>query len=169
MYNKRVIFLYIIIGYLLIVWVLTRLVVPHFGFKKKPLPETIPEDFLNTIQELSKNSLDDFDFLTKSYNYVVSRYSGSRIKTITKFWYAFEEPINHKPGFLPCTSQNYLLRLMLVKSGRFQESDIQVNVIPLNLFIHQYLKVKIGDSYIDTDPWSHFLGMPLGKKSAIVG
>ena len=73
------------------------------------------------------------------------------------------------PGFLPCTGQNYLLRTMLVKSGRFQESDIQIKVVPLNLSVHQYLKVKVGDSFVDADPWSCFLGVPLGKKSSIVG
>ncbi|MCC2631064.1 MAG: hypothetical protein K0S38_873 [Candidatus Paceibacter sp.] len=160
---------YILIAYLFVVWVLARLVVPHLGFRKQSLPDTIPEDLKRKIQELNAQAIDDLDFLKKSYEYVTNLYTGSRIKTITKFWYAFENPIGHKPGFMPCTGQNYLLRLMLVKSGRFQDNDIQIKTIPLNLFIHQYLRVKVEKDFIDVDPWSHFLNVPMGKKSAIIG
>ncbi len=156
--------IYAILGYMAIAWTVPRLVVPHFGFKKKPLPDIIPVDFSALIQRLNVESKDNSDFLKKCYEFVTSRYIGSRTKTVTRFWIAFEEPINHRPGFMPCTGQNYLLRLVLVKSGRFSDAEVAVKVTPLNFFLHQYLKVKVVDSWVNMNPWSSFLGVPRGMK-----
>ena len=161
--------LFLILIYIFIVWIVTRMVVPHLGFFKESVPENIPEEFAKVIQDLHTQATDNYDFLKKSYEYVTGLYSGSRMRTITNFWVAFENPILHKAGFMPCTGQNFLLRVMLIKSGRFQNEDIKVKNVPLNLFIHQYLKVKVGNDWIDVDPWSDFLGMKLGQKSAIFG
>lgn len=163
------ILVWLLVAYLAIVWIALRLLVPHFGFRKEPLPESVPEPFMETIRKIDAESADNSDFLRRCYEFVTSIYYGSRIKTVTHFWKAFSDPVNQAPGFMPCTNQNYLLRLMLVKSGRFQEDDIVPKVTPLNLFIHQYLKVRVGDRWIDVDPWSAFLGVPLGKKSSIIG
>ena len=163
------IFLEAAIAYLLCIWVGLRLVVPHLGFRKEPLPETIPQNFEARIKKIGQESQDNFDFLKRAYAFVTTTYTGGRIRTITNFWVAFEDPVNHAPGFLPCNAQNYLLRLILVKSGRFQDSDIEVRTIPLNIFIHQYLRVQVDGRTIDVDPWSSFLGIPIGKKSAYIG
>jgi hypothetical protein len=42
-------------------------------------------------------------------------------------------------------------------------------VTPFNFFIHQYLRVHVDGEWMDVDPWSAFLGVPLGKKSSIIG
>lgn len=159
----------VVIVYLLIVWVGLRLFVPNLGFRKSPLPAELPPELAETIRALDASATDDSDFLQKSYGYVTSRYRGSRVRTLMNFWVAFEDPIGHAPGFLPCTGQNHILRTMLVKSGRFTEEDIEVRVVPLNIFIHQYLRVRIGGKWIILDPWSAFRGVPLGKKSAFIG
>jgi len=164
-----IIIFWIVVSYLVIVWIGLRLIVPNLGFKKQALPETIPAELTGVIQKLNTESKDDLEYLTKAYTFITSKYRGGRIKTITNFWVAFQDPIIRPAGFLPCTSQNYLLRLILVKSGRFKDSDIEIRVIPLNLFIHQYLRVRVGEKTIAVDPWSAFWGVPLGKKSAFVG
>lgn len=163
------IYVWILIAYILIVWVGLRFIVPNLGFRKSSLPNQLPTDFESDIQRLNTEATDDFDFLTKSFEYVTERYHGSRVRTLGNFWVAFENPIGHAPGFLPCTSFNYILRTMLVKSGRFKEEDIHLKVIPLNIFIHQYLRVRIGEKWIDVDPWSAFKGLSIGKKSALIG
>ena len=159
---------YILLAYVLIVWIGTRLVVPHLGFTKDSLPQNIPSELEQYIQQLSSESVTNLDLLKKSYDYVTGRYHGSRVKTIMNFWKAFQDPITARSGFMPCNGQNYLLRLMLIKSGRFTEGDVQVKVVPLNLFIHQYLQVNVDGCWIDVDPWSNFLAVPLGKRSAFI-
>lgn len=158
------VYLWFVVAYLILVWVLMRLVVPHLGFKKEPLSDVLPKEFEAYIRQIDSESSGNLDFLRKSYEFVISRYKGSRVKTVTQFWKVFCDPITEKPGFMPCTGQNYLLRLMLVKSGRFKESDVILKVVPFNLFIHQYLRVRVNDMWMDVDPWSSFLGVPPGKK-----
>jgi hypothetical protein len=161
--------LYILLIYILLVWIVARLVVPHLGFSKESIPEIIPVDLEQKITELHQTAKNNTEFIELAYSYVTNKYTGSRLKTITQFWKAFGNVFDKPAGFLPCTGQNYILRTILIKSGRFNETDIQVKTVPLNLFIHQYLQVKVGDSSIILDPWSHFLGIPLGKKSLIFG
>jgi hypothetical protein len=163
------IFVYLLGIYLIFVWVILRLAVPYLGFFKTPVPEDIPLVLQKRINDWNRDAIDDRQFLTFVYEYITQTYTGSRIKTITHFWTAFQDPLQARTGFLPCTAQNFLLRTILIKSNRFTESDIQVKVIPLNFFIHQYLRVRIGSEVIDVDPWSHFLGVKLGEKSAILG
>jgi hypothetical protein len=161
--------LYLLLAYFLIVWLGTRLVVPHLGFGREPLPSSIPAELDQRIHQMNLESADNLDFLNKSYEFVTQTYKGSRIKTITNFWKAFQNPLDLKQGFMSCNGQNYLLRLMLVRSGRFKEEDIQIRTVPLNLFIHQYLRIKVDEGWMDVDPWSAFLGIPMGKKSAFFG
>lgn len=160
---------YIAAGYLVLVWGMSRIIVPNLGFRKRALPDLLPENFAQILKRLDLESLDNLDFLQHSYAYIIAQYNGSRIQTITKFWRAYKNPLTQKPGFMHCTNQNYLLRLMLVKSGRFIESDIKVRIVPLNLFIHQYLEVRIGAQWIVVDPWSAFLKVPFGKHAFLFG
>ena len=168
-YTVYMFLLEILIAYIVFVFVFTRVFVPHLGFTKDSIPSELPLDVLQTLSEYNRLARDNSEFLKLSYEFVTNKYQGSRLKTLTQFHRAFGNAFQKIPGFLPCTGQNYILRTFLVRSGRFQESDIEVKTVPLNLFIHQYLRVKIGDTFIDVDPWSHFLGVPLGKKSAIIG
>ena len=163
------IILYLALAYIFLVWIGTRLIVPHLGFGRDLLPSAIPPELEQRIRQLDRESTHNLDFLKKAYGFVTQTYTGSRIKTITNFWKAFRDPLHLKPGFMPCNGQNYLLRLMLIKSRRFNEEDIQVKVVPLNLFIHQYLRVNIDGHWIDVDPWSAFLGLPFGRRSALIG
>ncbi|MES2224040.1 MAG: hypothetical protein V4469_03880 [Patescibacteria group bacterium] len=151
------------------VWFLLRLTVPHLGFSKVAVPDSIPSELNSKITEYNQISKTDNEFLRNCYGYVTTKYKGSRIKTITEFWSAFGDTLNKSEGFLPCTNQNYLLRVMLIKSGRFTEEDIQVIVVPLNFFIHQYLRVKADGNWIDVDPWSNFLNVSFGKKLSYFG
>lgn len=160
---------YIVVTYVVLVWVVARLIVPNLGFSKQSLPDVLPEALNATISRLNTIATTDRDFLVRAYDYVTSTYTGSRLKTLTQCWRAFGNPYQKSPGFLPCTVQNYILRTILVKSGRFSEHEIQIQTVPLNLFIHQYLNVYVDGTWIAVDPWSHFLGIPLGKHSAFVG
>lgn len=160
---------YIVFLYLLFVWVLLRLVVPYMGFKKTPITDSLPEHLKVAIEEVKTNSQTQRDALQHAYAYIVQRYHGNRVRTVLNFWRAFGTYENKSPGFLPCNMQNQLLRTILVKSGYFNDADITIRHTPLNLFIHQYLEVKVDGYSIAVDPWSHFLGLELGKKSSWFG
>ena len=167
--NYSIIIFAIIFLYLFFVWVVLRLIVPHLGFRREPIPGRLPELLAQKIASLDAAAADNLGFLRMSYKFVTSRYTGGRMKTIFMPWRAFGDVYTKTPGFLACNGQNFLLRTVLVKSGRFSEDDIRIRTVPLNLFIHQYLQVKVENKWIYVDPWSHFRGIPLGKKSAFIG
>ncbi len=162
-------FLYGLILYMLLVWVVLRLVVPYMGFKKARITETESIHLRTVVADIKQNAVSKIEALHLAYEYVTHRYYGSRIKTVLNFWRAFGSCEHKSPGFLPCNMQNQLLRTMLIKSDCFSDADIQVRVVPFNLFIHQYLQVKIDGQLIDVDPWSHFLGLKIGEKSSWFG
>ncbi len=162
-------FLFIVLLYIFFVWGVLRLIVPHLGFNKSPVPTTLPPELTEKIAAYNTVAVDDVDFVRLAYTYVTEKYTGSRIKTITQFWKAFQNPLIAPLGFLPCTGQNYILRAMLVTSGRFVDADIIVKTTPLNFFVHQYLKITADGKELLVDPWAHFLGIPFGKRMAFFG
>jgi hypothetical protein len=163
------IFLYVLLAYIILVWIVGRVIIPHLGFVREKIPATIPLELQSKIEELNSSSKDDKDFLQKSYAYITQKYTGSRLKTVTQFWRAFNNVFAQSSGFLPCTGQNFLLRTLLVRSGRFTESDIKVKTVPLNFFIHQYLLVRVDGAWIAVDPWASFLKVPFGRKLVFFG
>lgn len=160
----------ILIGiYIFFIAIVLRLIIPHLGFRKSDLPKSIPRDFQSKIEELDRKSKTNLIYLKNAYEFLTIRFHGSRVKTLTRFWYAFGDVFRFKSGFLPCTSLNYLLRIMLIKSGRFKEDDIKLIIVPFNFIIHQHLKVKVNHYWINVDPWSRALGVPFGKRSFLFG
>lgn len=158
-------FLTLTVIYVFIIFFILRLLVPYMGFGKTKIPKEIPDDLSDTIKDLNKNSTSDLDYLQNAYKYVTSKYYGSRFQTITKFWYAYKNVFNYKSGFLPCNGQNYLLSIILIKSGRFDAKDIKTRTVPLNFIIHQYLEVRVDDNWVNVDPWSKSLGKSFGQRA----
>lgn len=54
-----------------------------------------------------------------------------------------------------CTNMNFLLRVMAVKSGLFNERDVRLRLANTwYIAQHQYLEVKLGKKKIALDPWN---------------
>lgn len=155
----------ILILYVFVVFILPRFLVPNYGLVKSKLPSTLPSEWQDIVDELNKTSNTQEAYLKNAYRYITKRYTGGRYQTFIYLLYAFDNPFRHKKGFLHCHMQNYLLRTLLVKSGKFTDDDIEVHTVFLNFFTHQYLRVRVGDAWIDVDPHSHFVGIPFGKKA----
>ena len=152
-----------ILIYFFTVFVILRLIVPYYGFKTSPLPNKIPQSFQAIIDSLNHKSIDNYDYLRKSYDYITDHYYGSRTDTLLKFWMAFQNPFKYDRGFMPCNTLNTLLKIMLIRSNRFKNSQIRTRVVFLNCFIHQFLEVKINDKWIQVDPSYKVYGIPFGR------
>lgn len=159
----------LILLYFFSVFFILRLIVPFYGFFKARLPHKIPSYFEEKIRILNNESDSDKEFVYNCYSFITSKYYGNKVKTFIDFSYAFQDIFSHKDGYLPCTVQNELLRIMLIRSGRFQEKDIRIAVTFFDFFIHQYLLVKVQSDWIPVDPWSHFLGRKFGEKPELFG
>jgi hypothetical protein len=158
----------ILITYVVIVWIILPLVVPNLGIRRK-VPRELPLYWREVLDGLQASHGSDKEFLVRAYEAVTARYHGGRMETVTKFWKAFQNPFTQAPGFMYCTGMNYLLRTLLVQSGRFAEVDIKIVHVPLNFIIHQYLRVRADGVWYDVDPWAQRFGTPFGKKRVWFG
>jgi hypothetical protein len=152
-----------IVVYLLIVFVGIRIFVPYYGFRQSPVPQKIP-DFVETeIKELKKEANSKEEYLRKVYITLTKRYYGGRFTTLIRGYDAFKDIFAVHDGFLPCNIFNQIFRIYLVKSNYFSDEEIQVRVVFLNCFIHQYIKVKVNNIWIDVDPTYNKMGVILGE------
>lgn len=163
------ILIYLISAYFILVFVGIRLIVPYYGFGQSKVTEKIPKELLSEIKKISLISKNNLEFLKNSYDFLTRNYYGSKVELFTKWRYAFDGIFTHKTGFIPCNVFNELLRVFLIKSGRFEDNDIRKRVTLLNFFIHQYLQVNIDGKWIDVDMEYKNMDVPFGKHASIFG
>jgi len=163
-------FIYYLLIYLFFVWVLLPLVVPFLYSKNKlTLPESLPQPIAEIVSQIKFNNLSKEEALKIAYDFVTTNYKGSRIKTVTEFWKALINPLSIKSGFMHCTGQNYILRVILLKSELFDQGEIKTVLRPLNFFIHQNLQVRLDAKWINIDPWAKSIGVPYKGHAPFIG
>lgn len=159
------ILLYTLIIYVFIVGVLAPVVIPHLSTRKRCIPKKLPDGVVRVLDQIKLVAVDDYDFAYKTYEYVTGRFSGGRLEALVFIHKTFnKDPFTQKDGFMHCMGQNFILRSMLIASGRFSDSDIRLVNMPFNFFIHQYLQIKIGKKWFNVDPWAKSIGIPFGAK-----
>jgi len=141
------------------------MVIPNLLYKTK-LPKDLPEELEVVVSEVKKTN-SKREALRKAHKIVTSKYHGDVIPTYTKFHRLFgwdAKSIWKEHGYLHCTKQNYLLRLLLVKSEWFEESDVkQKKMLLCGLSPHQYLQIKVDGAWVDVDCWADVYKVPIGK------
>jgi hypothetical protein len=142
-------------------------------FSKLPIPNSLPATMERVITELKRTKSKE-ECLRKAFFVIMTKYRGERFTTYTRFWRAFTKDIRKlwaRSGFLHCQQQNYLLRVLLVRSGKFTEQDIKQRfMLYKGVSPHQYLQVNVGEKgeeeWVDVDPWAfHGAGLPLGRRA----
>ena len=140
--------------------------IPNLCSKNK-IPKIIPKQLDEKIKKFSK-SKDKEIFLEQSFYYITKNWGGSRYNLIYKFSRLFTTNIRkilQQNGYMHCTTMNFLLRIMAVKSGLFRDEDIKIKLTNSWYIVpHQYLKFKISPTkYITLDPWNYQFGIDYGK------
>lgn len=136
-------------------------------FSKTEIPYAVPQE-VQLVIDMLKQTKSQEECLEKVYEVLSKKYQGNRIKTYTLLFRIFTTDISllwQRKGFLHCTSLNYLTRVLLVKSGFFENEDIE-NKWTLTWFIspHQYLCVRMQSGvYTPVDVWSARYGLGLGE------
>jgi hypothetical protein len=133
-------------------------------FIKGPMPKELPKDMQKVVEELSKTK-SKTECLEKAYKVVVTRFHGSRVflrigtyftSKIDTFW--------NKDKKTHCTNLNYILEVLLVKSGKFRRKDVKIKWTLSVLSPHQYLQIRIAkDQWINVDPFWGTYGTKLGN------
>lgn len=136
-------------------------------FKRQAIPKKIPKSLLADINKFAESKNKDI-ILKKCFNYVVSKQKGGRLNMILKINRLSKdnfEDIWRRKGFMYCTAMNYLLRIMLVKSGFFKDEDIELKLTNTWYIVpHQYLRIKMNErKFINVDPWAYQFGIDFGN------
>ena len=156
----------IFVAYLLLFFVLSRLLVPYLN-SKISIPKRIPTDMQKIIKNLKKQSKNKKDFLEKTYKYLSKKYYGKNGEMFKDLTCLFQNTDNawKTNGFMPCNIQNQILIIFLIKSGFFKKDDIKKNHIFYEGSIHQYLKIKLNNKWIPVDIWkAGYYGVKMGDK-----
>ncbi len=162
---------YIILGYLFVMFVLTRLFVPYLGFWREPIPKTLPLGLLNVIRNLKSKNRSQERFAQAAYAFLAKKYFGSHILTVVRLDLVLSRNLVHmwaRSGYLPCNQQNWLLYIMLVRSGLFVPEDVHFRITITKVgFIHQYMQVMLNKNWVSVDTWGSKYGVPFGKHSGL--
>lgn len=139
---------------------------PFDFFCKTKIPEKIPSGMEEAVAILKKSSSKE-ECLRRAYGILASKYEGRRVETYLRLWEgltADPEKLWKRNGFLHCTNMNYLLRVLLVRSGFFTDQDIELKwTLVYYLSPHQYVRVKINErNYVKVDLWGKFFGVAFG-------
>ncbi len=135
-------------------------------FYKEPLPESLPQGMEKAVSKI-KSAAGRRQALETAYSILTNKYRGYKFMTYLKLWQLWETDVNkiwQRSGFLHCTTMNYLLRILLVKSGWFQEEDLRLKYAMIwYVSLHQYLEVRLAPyEWIKVDIWYHHYGKGLG-------
>ena len=138
----------------------------YYLFGKTPLPSNLSKEIQDVLLALDTIK-DKESYLKAAYKVITEKYQGGRIKTVSRLFDLFSNSLQsvwNRTGFLHCTNQNYLLSLLLVKSGRFKEEDIKPKwTLMWMVSPHQYLEVNVGNKIVTVDPWAKTYGIPFGE------
>ncbi len=132
-------------------------------FGKLPIPKKIPKSMEKKIKEFAKDN-NKGKFVKRCFDFLVSIHHGSRINMILKFVDLYRNNINYiwnHRGFFHCTTLNYILRIMLVKSNLFKDEDIELKISnTLYIAPHQYMKIKMDNGkFLNVDVWAYQFGI----------
>lgn len=135
-------------------------------FRKAPLQDGLPVGLQDVIHAVAQ-SADKRECLEQTCALLARRYKGYRLKTYTHLHELFRKDTNYfwnkKDDFVHCTTMNYLVRLVLIKSEFFCEEDISQHwTMVWYVSPHQYLRVDLGEETLAVDLWGVHNGVPLG-------
>jgi len=154
----------IILVLIILIWILASISGYFFIFNKmhKHLAQTenvldkdVPLDLWEKIK--SNKSESKLDYLKYIYDEIGNKYT-SRPRyylrePFNKFFETNVSEIWEGTPDRPSTIQNYMLKLILIKSGRFIESDIVIINTYCVITPHQYLKVRLDKEWVNVDLW----------------
>jgi hypothetical protein len=135
-------------------------------FRKSPVPINTGSEIEDAVRQLKINSSKE-EYLRAAYNLITTQYVSGRANTILRFFDLFSTDVQevwNRKGFLHCTNQNFLLTVLLIRGGYFNDADIRARWTLIGFTSpHQYLLVRLPDGkWVEVDCWARQYGVGFG-------
>ena len=164
---------WVLILVIIFLWIIFAFAIPILTFPRMPiinfsLPVHLSPELQKEIKKLKKIK-DKKQVIIATLNYIKKNFESNSLLLfiqLHKHYYKKASAILQKKGFWPCHIQVFILRLLLIKSRKFEQDDIQVHYTFYNGIIHEYLKIRVNNKWIiRADPWGYNKGVPFGYQS----
>jgi len=163
--------------YFFLVFVVLRLVVPFMGFAQYNPPTNLPPEIKQAVADLENKSHNSVSYLQAVYDFIMEKnriqWKHSRFLAGTRLDRLFVKELKEiwdSQDFVYCQAINFVVFTLLANSKFFKAGDIKVQHTFLNFVLHQYLKVKVGDNWMDVDPaGSGIRGFGIGHHASFFG
>jgi hypothetical protein len=158
---------WLVFAYFVFMFFVTRFIVPYMGFWKERLPSKIPSSLDLKIRELKKNNKSPEKFVRAAYDLLRRKYHGSHALTFLRPDVVFSRNLGKmwaRSGYLSCNQVNWILFIMLIRSGSFSENDVRFKcAFTPRLMIHQYAEVRLKGKWTPVDVWGSRYGRKFGE------
>lgn len=162
-YVLLVIIVAIFIAYPFLAFIVAPFMIPNL---RKVRYQDISSELQKIVNDLISETDSKKTAVKKIFYLVVNHLDSSKklqfkspsklfLKDVNKAWKA--------RGVQSCNVQIMILANLLITSGHFKPEDIELKTANIFVNIHKYLKVKIGDRYINLDPWGYHYMVPFGQ------
>ena len=154
--------------YLINMYFLSQIFIPHLGWKRKP-KRKISTEIQKKLDNLSKKNKTKKELLKAVISYQMTNNKSSMRMLFLGFTDHFIADFDKlwKTPFLHCHQQTHVLRELLLKTKRFKESDIKLRLTSCYIEIHQYLDINVSETnkkeIIKADPFAISLGYEIGE------
>lgn len=129
--------------------------------------KALPQEMQPIANEISRIE-DQQTAVRYAYDILSKKYRGFRFLTflrLDRFFITDLSTLWEISGFLHCNHSNYLLRTLLIASGKFSPEDIRSRWTQIWYFSpHQYLDIKLANGTIlSVDLWGKAYNIPFGS------
>ncbi len=144
-----------------------QIIDPFLARPRVPDIKNLPSEMQTLANKISQ--IEDQQMAVKyAYDTLSKKYRGFRFLTflrLDRFFIRDLSTLWEMSGFLHCNHLNYLLRTLLIASGKFSSEDIQSPWTQIWYFSpHQYLDIKLANSMtLSVDLWGKVYGIPFGS------
>ncbi len=130
------------------------------------IPKKLPLGMQRVVEQLKKTK-SKMECLRMAYDVLGKRFHGEKLYFLRKPSELFVtnlEKIWNTRKVLNCTTVNYLLRALLIRSGKFTDKDLKNQWTLISGFsIHQYVRANVDGKIINVDLWGHSNKVPFGE------
>ncbi len=153
-------------------WIIGAFVIPYFllkDYRFNYIPTKLDSKTKKAIQSLNKIK-GKRKFVRACFNHVDKMFSSEERKILRGYLAAIKvykpSQLIKKRDYDSCSVQNLYLEILLIKSRRFKREEIRKKYSFVNFVLHKYLQVKLGNKWLDLDPWGYDVGVAFGKHAS---